>query len=229
MASLIHLHSHPSVSVREAAARFGRGSRVFVVQRVGAVVVGAVLFVFGVLGLTAGLPFLTTHGTRVLGLSSNGLLAVVSVVVAGVLVGAAARGPRFASTVMIALGVVFLLSALGNMAVLRTSLNVFAFRMSNVYFSIVVGLVLLLLGSYGRLTGALPDDSPYAHPHEEIEEPRDRPSTPAEVAAEAAMREAEIAVVQHVATAEQRRRVQAMAGARTRDERRHIWLELELS
>jgi hypothetical protein len=227
MASLIHLPAHPHLSAREATDRFGLGSRVFAVQRIGAVVVGAVLFGFGLLGLTAGLPFLTTHGAPILGLSSNGLLAVVSVVVGGVLVGAAVRGPRLASTVMIVLGVLFLLSALGNMAVLRTSLNLFAFRMSNVYFSIVVGLVLLLLGSYGRLTGSLPDDSPYAHPHEEIEEPPDGPSTPAEVAAEAAMREAEIAVVQHVATAEQRRRVQAMAGARTRDERRHIWLEHE--
>jgi hypothetical protein len=224
MASLIHLHTHPHLSAREAATRFGLGSRVFAVQRIGAVVVGAVLFLFGVVGLTAGLPFLTTSGAPVLGLSSNGLLAVVSVVVAGILFGAAARGPRFASTVMIVLGVLFLLSALGNMAVLRTDLNVFAFRMSNVYFSIVVGLALLLLGSYGRLTGHLPDDSPYASPHEAVEEPPDGPSTPAEVAAEAAMREAEIAVVQHVASAEQRRRVLAMAAAHTRDERRHVWM-----
>jgi hypothetical protein len=128
---------------------------------------------------------------------------------------------------MIVLGVLFLVSALGNMAVLNTDLNVLAFGMRNVYFSIVVGLVLLLLGSYGRITGSLPDDSPYAHPHELIEEPPDGPSTPAEVAAEAAMREAEIAVVQHVATAEQRRRVLAMAGARSRDERRHVWMSFD--
>src|SRR5215217_5285926 len=136
MASLIHLHAHPHLSAREAADRFALGSRVFAVQRVGAVVVGAVLFGFGLLGLTSGLPFLTTHGAPLLGLSSNGLLAVVSVVVGGVLVGAALRGPRLASTVMIVLGVLFLLSALGNMAVLRTGLNLLASRMSNVYFSI---------------------------------------------------------------------------------------------
>jgi hypothetical protein len=34
--------------------------------------------------------------------------------------------------------------------------------MTNVAFSLVAGLTLLLLGAYGRLTGNLPPDSPYA-------------------------------------------------------------------
>ena len=41
------------------------------------------------------------------------------------------------------------------------------------------------------------------------------------------MREAEIAVVNHVATAEQRRRVAAMASERTRAGRRRVWMELD--
>lgn len=221
----IHL-GHLPVRVHEVhvAERPGFDQRVYAVQRVGAVAVGLVLLVFGLLGATSGVGFLTTHGQRFLGMSSNGLLSALSLVVAVVLLGAAFRGPRTASTVMIVLGVLFLLSALGNLALLRTSVNFLAFRMSNVVFSDVVGLLLLLLGAYGRISGNLPETSPYAHPHAVAHEPPDLPSTPEEFAAEAAMREAEIAVVQHCATDEQRRRVQAMASAHTRDERRRIWL-----
>jgi hypothetical protein len=40
------------------------------------------------------------------------------------------------------------------------------------------------------------------------------------------MREAEIAVVEHHATPDQAARVRAMAGLRTRDERRRTWLAM---
>ena len=198
--------------------------RVYAVQRIGAVVVGLILLVFGLLGLTSGVPFLSTQGRPLMGLSSNGLLSVLSVVVAGVLIGAALRSPRVASTVMIVLGVLFLTSALVNMSLLRTGLNLLAFRMSNVIFSIGVGLVLLLLGAYGRISGHLPPDSPYAHPHERALDAPDVPATLDEVAAEAAMRQAEIAVVEHRATEDQRRRVAAMAAVHTRAERREVWM-----
>jgi hypothetical protein len=201
--------------------------RIFAVQRVGAVGVGLFLLAFGVLGATGGVGFLSTHGGRYLGLSSNGLLSALSLVVAAVLLGAALRGPRTASTVMIVLGVLFLVSGLLNMAVLRTSFNLLAFRMSNVVFSVVVGLLLLVLGAYGRISGNLPASSPYARPHALVEEPPDVPASPEEVAAEAAMREAEIAVVQHYATEDQQRRVRAMAGVRTRDGRRRIWMTFD--
>jgi hypothetical protein len=41
------------------------------------------------------------------------------------------------------------------------------------------------------------------------------------------MREAEIAVVQHVATPEQRRRVAAMAQEHTRQDRRRVWMNFD--
>jgi hypothetical protein len=201
--------------------------RVFAVQRLGAVGVGLFLLVFGLLGATGGVGFLSTSGERYLGMSSNGLLSALSPVVAGVLLGAALRGPRTASTVMIVLGVLFLASGLLNMALLRTDFNLLPFRMSNVVFSIVVGLLLLVLGAYGRISGNLPANSPYARPHPLAEETSDLPSTPEEVAAEAAMRQAEIAVVQHYATEDQRSRVRAMSGVRTRDGRRRIWMEFD--
>jgi hypothetical protein len=205
----------------------GPSGRVYAVQRIGAVAVGLFLLVFGLVGLTRGLPLLTTHGQRIAGLSSNGLLSLISVVVALVLIGAAARGPRVASTTMMVLGVLFLLSALGNGAVLDSGANLLAFQTSNVVFSVVVGLLLLVLGAYGRISGNLPEDSPYAHPHAGVEEPPDWPATPEEFAAEAAMREAEFCVVQHIATEDQRRRVQAMAGVRTRADRRRTWMAFD--
>jgi hypothetical protein len=200
--------------------------RVFAVQRLGAVAVAVVILVFGLLGFAGGLGFFSTEGQPVLGMSSNGLLSTVSVLTAVVLLAAALRGPRVASTVMIVVGTLFLLSALGNLAVLRTDFNVLAFEMTNVAFSVVAGLVLLLLGAYGRLTGNLPADSPYAHPAEAAEdEPLDEyPSTPEEFAAERAMRDAEVAVVNHTATADQRRRVAAMAKVTSRPDRRRVWM-----
>lgn len=234
---LVHPPAHvldvprfPSRTGRRSRALEDRSDidgRVFAVQRAGAIGVGLFLLTFGVLSAAGGVGFLSTSGERHLGLSSNGLLATLSLVVAAVLLGAALRGPRSASTVMIVLGVLFLLSGLLGLAVLRTSANLLAFRFGNVVFSQAVGLLLLLLGGYGRLTGNLPSNSPYAHPHLRIDEPPELPSGPEEVAAEAAMRAAEIAVVQRYATDDQHRRVLAMATARTRDGRRRIWMAFD--
>ena len=208
----------------------GSGARVPVVHRYGAVAVAAVIGVFGVLGFAGGLEFFSTEGEPVLGLSSNGLLSTVSLVTAAVLVFAAFRSARTASTIMMVIGVLFLLSAFANLAVLRTELNVLAFEMANVIFSIVAGLVLLTLGAYGRVSGNLPADSPYA-PTTDADEDDDEaevyPSTPEEVAAEAAMREAEVAVVEHRATPDQRRRVEAMTAVTTRQDRRRIWMSFD--
>jgi hypothetical protein len=228
MALRLHLPHRTAASSAPAEERPGLGARVFAVQRTGAVVVALFLLVFGLLGFASGQRFVSTEGEPVLGMSSNGLLSTISVVVALVLLVAAARGPRTASTVMIVLGSLFLLSALVNLAVLRTSFNLLAFEISNVAFSVVVGLLLLVLGAYGRIGGHLPPDSPYAHLSTATDEyVNELPSTPEEVAAERAMREAEIAVVQHTATPDQSRRVQAMARVHTRPDRRRVWMEID--
>ena len=205
-------------------------ARVPAVHRVGAVAVAAVLLVFGILGFAGGLDFFSTEGEPILGLSSNGLLSTLSVVTAAVLLAAAVRGSEYASAVMMVVGSLFLVSALANLAVLRTSFNVLGFEFGNVIFSLGVGLVLLVLGAYGRIGGHLPPDSPYALPTADADEQdpgEDHASTPAEIAAERGMRQAEIAVVQHVATADQRRRVAAMARVHTRLERRRVWMSFD--
>jgi hypothetical protein len=201
---------------------------VYAVQRAGAVLVGLFLLVFGLLGFASGQAFFSTRGQSILGMSSNGLLSTLSVVVAAVLFASAVRSPRTASTVMLVLGPLFLLSAFVNAIVIGTRLNWLAFEMSNVVFSVVVGLPMLLLGAYGRIGGHLPPDSPYVHPHPgDVDFVDEVPSTPEEVAAEEAMREAEVAVVQHTATPEQYARVQEMARMHHRPDRRRVWMELD--
>ena len=211
------------------SSRAEEKTRVTVVHRIGALVVAAVIAAFGVLGLVNGLAYFSTDGQRVAGLSSNGLLSTISLVTAAVLVFAAVRGSRVASTTMLVIGVLFLGSALVNLALLETDWNFLAFSVANVIFSICAGLVLLTLGAYGRVSGNLPDDSPYRGVSADaaVQESPQRPENAVEEAAERAMREAELAVVEHRATAEQRSRVEAMAKVRTRCARREVWMSYD--
>ncbi|MFD8596034.1 DUF4383 domain-containing protein [Kitasatospora sp. NPDC059646] len=131
------------------------------IHRAGAALCGAALLVFGCLGLADGLPFFTTSGRQIAGLSSNGLLSLVSVVTALVLVTGALIGGTVASTVNIAVGTLFVLSGFVNLALLDSSANVLAFRIPNVLFSFAMGLLVAALGMYGRVSGRLPLDNPY--------------------------------------------------------------------
>jgi hypothetical protein len=225
MTHALHLPHLPRSSDEEAG-------RVPAVHRIGAIVVAAVIAAFGVLGLVDGLAYFSTDGERIAGLSSNGLLSTISLLTAAVLVAAALHSSRVASTTMLVIGVLFLVSALANLAVLETEVNFLAFSMANVIFSIVAGLVLLTLGAYGRVSGNLPADSPYRAegadgvPDDDATS-QQLPETPAQRAAERAMREAEVAVIEHRATADQQRRVEAMAQVRTRADRRDVWMSFD--
>lgn len=191
-------------------------NRVHTVHRVGAGVLGGFLVAFGLGGLTLGSEFLSTSGPVVMGLSTNGLLSTLSLVVGAVLVGAAVRGGRVASTVSVAVGGLFLASGVVNALVLNTSLNMLAFRMTNVIFSLLVGAALLFVGAYGRFTADLPASSPYARERTRVELPEYR----TDGAVERAMAAAERAVALHVATADQARRVAAAGRFRTAEARR---------
>jgi hypothetical protein len=199
------------------------------VHRIGASLVAAVIAAFGVLGLVDGLAYFSTDGERIAGLSSNGLLSTISLLTAAVLVVAALRSSRMASTTMLVIGVLFLVSALANLTVLDTEVNLLAFSMANVIFSIVAGIVLLTLGAYGRVSGNLPADSPYRSDSDADvpDTSQQLPQTPVERAAERAMREAEVAVIEHRASDDQQHRVQAMARVRTRADRRDVWLAFD--
>jgi hypothetical protein len=201
---------------------------VHVIHRVSAALFGGALILFGGLGLSHRIPFFSTTGSIQLGLSSNGLLAVVSVVVGAILVGSAMRGGHAASTVSMTLGVLFLLSGLGNSLLLATSLNVFAFRLSNVVFSLAVGAVLLVTGAYGRVSGGLPSDNPYHRDSANGE----GPSKPEEIAQRAhnlavgsELAEAERAYAVHCANGEQIRRLEIVHQYRSSEDRLRAWCE----
>ncbi|MEJ8647854.1 DUF4383 domain-containing protein [Streptomyces sp. MS1.AVA.3] len=139
------------------------------VYRIGAGLMGLVLVAFGVLGLTHHIGFFDTGGDTVSGLNTNGALSVLSIVFGAVLVAGMVIGGNFASTLNIVFGCLFLLSGFVNLALLETDANFLAFQLQNVLFSFVVGLMLLVFGMYGRVSGGLPHDNPYwraRHPEE---------------------------------------------------------------
>ncbi|MBJ3810366.1 DUF4383 domain-containing protein [Streptomyces flavofungini] len=135
--------------------------RLAVVYRVGAAVCGVILLVFGCLGFADQLAFFATDGSRVAGLSSNGLLSLLSVVVGLGMAAGAVVGGNFASTLNIVIGSLFLLSGFVHLFVLDRSVNVLDFSMANVVFSFVMGLLIVTFGMYGRVSGGLPHDNPY--------------------------------------------------------------------
>ncbi|MFI1204215.1 DUF4383 domain-containing protein [Streptomyces sp. NPDC020883] len=139
------------------------------VYRIGAGLMGLVLVAFGILGLTHNIGFFDTGGATVAGLSTNGSLSVISIVVGAVLFAGMVVGGNFASTLNIVLGALFLLSGFVNLGLLQTDANFLAFKIQNVLFSFVVGLLLLVFGMYGRVSGGLSHDNPYwraRHPEE---------------------------------------------------------------
>jgi Domain of unknown function (DUF4383) len=198
-------------------------------HRIGAVIFGLGLAVFGVLGLVNRLEPFSTEGQPVLGLSSNGLLSVISLVVGGILVVSGLRGGRTASTILVVIGAAFVLSGVANVLVLDTPLNLLAFRMSNVIFSLVAGALLLFLGAWGRFTGGLPDDNPYQQErHQDDDPPPQLPTTfrdTDDATAASELAEAERAVAQHAATPEQEARVEAIRDIRRAEDRVRAWRE----
>lgn len=197
------------------------------VHRAGAVVLGLGLWAFGTLGLVDGLELFSTRGQPVLGLSSNGLLSIISLVVGAILIAAAVRGGRTASTVTVVTGAAFMLSGLGNVLVLDTELNVLAFGLPNVVFSLVAGGILLILGAYGRFTGRLPSDNPYQqerHPDDGVADVL--PTIYAEradVVAVGELAEAERAAARHGATQAQAEGVEAAGAVRRAEDRVAGW------
>jgi hypothetical protein len=145
--------------------------RLSTVYRVGAGLIGTGLIVFGVLGLVERVGVFATENDTVLGLNTNGALSVLSVFVGALLLTGTMRGGNFASTLNIVLGAAFLLSGFVNLALLETEANILNFGLQNVLFSFVVGLLLLVFGMYGRVTGRLPRDNPYwrqRHPEDAV-------------------------------------------------------------
>lgn len=135
--------------------------RLSTIYRVGAGLMGLVLLAFGILGLIDKVGFFDTGGDTVAGLNTNGALSVLSICVGLLLFVGMVIGGNFASTLNMVLGCAFVLSGFVNLALLDTGLNFLAFRIQNVLFSFVVGIMLMVFGMYGRVGSALPHDNPY--------------------------------------------------------------------
>src|SRR5687768_5480986 len=73
--------THRMPTSAHSGERPGLGARVYAVQRSGAIIVALFLLAFGLLGFASGQAFFSTRGSSVLGMSSNGLLSTLSVVV----------------------------------------------------------------------------------------------------------------------------------------------------
>jgi hypothetical protein len=128
----------------------------FLAHRIGAVVVALVLWAFAILGFLSGTGFVATQGMRALGMTGNGLLSTISVVVGVVLAVVAVLGGPVASTVCVVVGGLFVLSGLLNLIVLNGPANVLAFTMPNIVFSLVVGLILLTIDCSGVVVASCP-------------------------------------------------------------------------
>ncbi|MER6524658.1 DUF4383 domain-containing protein [Streptomyces sp. NPDC001508] len=135
--------------------------RLNLIYRIGAGLMGLFLLAFGVLGLTDNIGFFNTGGNTALGLNTNGALSVLSICVGVLLFIGMVIGGNFASTLNMTLGILFLLSGFLNLALLDSPYNFLAFRIQNVLFSFVVGLLLMVFGMYGRVSSTLPHDNPY--------------------------------------------------------------------
>lgn len=200
---------------------------VHTVHRVGAALLGAFLIVFAMVGMSQGVPLLSTEGAPVMGLYANGLLAGISLLVGLVLVASAARGGPTASMVSVVVGVLFLLSGLGNVIVVGTPMNMLAFQLPNIIFSLGVGVVLLVLGAYGRFTVNLPSENPYhrdtakSAPAWTVEQHNERAHSRAAITE---LADAERADALHRATHDQHRRLAEVNRHRTQDERRQAWV-----
>ncbi|MFB7788135.1 DUF4383 domain-containing protein [Streptomyces vinaceus] len=131
------------------------------VYRVGAGLMGLLLIVFGILGLIDQIGFFDTGGATVLALNTNGALSVLSICIGLLLLVGMVIGGNFASTLNIVLGIAFIVSGFVNLALLDTGMNFLAFKIQNVLFSFVVGVMLMWFGMYGRVGSALPHDNPY--------------------------------------------------------------------
>ncbi|WP_441246179.1 DUF4383 domain-containing protein [Kitasatospora sp. McL0602] len=151
--------------------------RLATVYRVGAGLGGVFLMVFGILGLLDHPGFLSTHGDKIAGMSTNGALSWLSVAMGLVLVAGAVIGGNLASNLNMVVGTLFVLSGFFGLTVLgRPDANILNFRLSNVLFAFIFGFVVLTFGMYGRVSSNLPHDNPYWQKRRAAE--RELPSGP---------------------------------------------------
>jgi hypothetical protein len=199
------------------SGRSATAVRINRVHRSGAAALGGFLWVFGILGLANRFPFLTAGG-QVFGLATNGALSMLSLVAGAVLLLAALRSGRASSTVTALVGALFLLSGLVHLMIIDTPWNILSFRLSNVFFSLAAGILLIGVGAYGRYAGHKFPDNPYRHRHDE-----DDNAEHLNASDDPDLADAEQAIAADAATPEQQRKVRTDAILRQAHEYQHAW------
>jgi hypothetical protein len=116
--------------------------------------VGLLQIVFGVVAYleTSSLPFFTSDGVRVFGLTANRGFAVVSLVTGLIVLVGVVLGRNRDVSVNLGVGSLMLINGMGQMLVLTSGVNYLAFSMTNCNVSFVLGLVLLAAGLYGKVS-----------------------------------------------------------------------------
>lgn len=114
--------------------------------------IGLYVLAFGVTGFveTRGESFFAREDTSVLGLQTNPAFSILSIVAGAVLLGGAFIGRNIDHFVNLGGGVVFVVAGIVMMLLLRTDANLLNFAMPNVVVSLVIGVLLLHAGLYGK-------------------------------------------------------------------------------
>lgn len=115
--------------------------------------IGLYILIFGLVGVvrTWGDPLFARNGDWILGLRTNLAFALISVVFGAVVLIGASRKSNVGHYMMLAAGVVFMLTALIMMALLQTELNFLNFSMSTVIVSMIFGLLTFATGLYDKV------------------------------------------------------------------------------
>lgn len=116
---------------------------------------GLFVVVFGIVGFTQtrGTDFFAqTDLPRALGLRTNLGLAVLSIVAGVILVAGAVIGRNIDQAINLVGGSVYMLVGMIMLALLRTDANFLGFSVSTSIVSLIIGVVLMTAGLYGRTT-----------------------------------------------------------------------------
>ncbi|MER7443272.1 DUF4383 domain-containing protein [Micromonospora avicenniae] len=114
---------------------------------------GLYLVVFGVLGIiaTAGNDVLAQDDTRVLGQGTNLVFSLVSIVFGIIVLAGTALGRNIDVVINQWVAYVLMVVGLGGLAFIRTDANIFNFNIGTVIVLMVAGMLLLMVGMYGKV------------------------------------------------------------------------------
>ena len=114
---------------------------------------GLYLAGFGVLGVieNSGAEFFAQNDTLVLGQGANLGYSIISAVVGILILVGTAIGRNIDTVINKLLGYGFMVLGLASLAVMRTDANFLDFSMSTAIVSMVIGMVLLMAGMYGKI------------------------------------------------------------------------------